>query len=115
MTPSACLHFLTLAASLFGVGVALSTAWGRYFGKRPANVGSVSLPEGSYVLLLRCALIAVLTPAHAPPVLAAHFSGAAHTAAVAAYVSALFFVMLHILLGAHVFIGRAFRHGDKDG
>lgn len=113
MTPSACLHFLTLAASLFGVGVALATAWGVHFGKRDVHWSPVALPEGSYFLLFLCACIALITHKHASPVINGNLYGVAHTVAVCVYVSALVFAGLHILMGGHVFIGRAFLYGKR--
>lgn len=113
MTPSAGLHFLSLTASLFGVSVALATAWGVHIRKRDKLWSPVDLPEGSYFLLFLCACIALLTHKHAGPVLDANFRGEAHAIAVCLHVVALLLAGLHVLMGAHAFIGNAFLYGDR--
>ena len=113
LTPTAGLHFLTLAASLFGVSVALVTAWGVHIRKRDKLWSPVDLPEGSYFLLFLCASIAILTHKHAGPVLDASFRGGAHVPAAYVHLVALLFAGLHVLIGAHAFIGSAFFYGDR--
>lgn len=114
MTPAAGLHFLTLAASLFGVVVALASAWRVRFGKRDVRRTPAGLPEGSYFLLFLCACIALLTHKHAGPVINGNLHGVAHTVAVYVYASALVFAGLHVLMGAHTFIGQACaRHRNR--